>query len=127
MVYQNRNRNRTNQFFDNLERLAGESSSSSRATAGEMSSIRPTSSNAGEISPSTTTTTSRSGSVFGDEVQRLVSHISDLYLNDEISDVTLIVENSRFPAHKIVLAARSIYFKYVLKKDTVSLKKKLKF
>jgi BTB/POZ domain-containing protein 9 len=124
MVYQNRNRNRTNQFFDNLERLAGESSSSSRATAGEMSSIRPTSSNAGEISPSTTTS-SRSG----DEVQRLVSHISDLYLNDEISDVTLIVENSRFPAHKIVLAARSIYFKAMFfggmkesKENTVELK-----
>ena len=57
------------------------------------------------------TRSSRSGSVMGEEMQRLVTNISNLYLNEECSDVTLVVEGQKFPAHKVILAARSIYFK----------------
>jgi BTB/POZ domain-containing protein 9 len=108
MVVRNSSNQGRAQFFNNLEQLAGESSSGSSAARNraEMSSIRPPPSN-DERPPNI----SRSNSVFGDEVQRLVQQITDLYLNDELSDVTLIVESSRFPAHKVILAARSIYFK----------------
>ena len=41
----------------------------------------------------------------------LSEHIGALYLNDEYSDVTLVVENHRFHAHKVILAARSEYFR----------------
>ena len=41
----------------------------------------------------------------------LSEHIGALYLNDEYSDVTLVVENHRFYAHKVILAARSEYFR----------------
>jgi len=35
-------------------------------------------------------------------------------LNDEYSDVTLVVESNRFNAHKVILAARSEYFRALL-------------
>ena len=41
-------------------------------------------------------------------------HIGALYLNDEYSDVTLIVEKQPFSAHKVILAARSDYFRALL-------------
>merc|ERR1712012_366743 len=44
----------------------------------------------------------------------LSEHIGALYLNDEYSDVTLVVENHRFHAHKVILAARSEYFRALL-------------
>lgn len=44
----------------------------------------------------------------------LSEHIGALFLNDEYSDVTLIVENQRFNAHKVILAARSEYFRALL-------------
>ena len=53
------------------------------------------------------------------EVQH-VSHLSDhlgkLYLSEEYSDVTLVLEpdNKTIPAHKVVLAARSEYFRALL-------------
>ena len=44
----------------------------------------------------------------------LSEHIGALFLNDEYSDVTLIVENNRFNAHRVILAARSDYFRALL-------------
>lgn len=41
----------------------------------------------------------------------LSEHIGGLFLNDEYSDVTLVVESNRFNAHKVILAARSEYFR----------------
>ena len=41
----------------------------------------------------------------------LSEHIGALFLNDEYSDVTLVVESNRFNAHKVILAARSEYFR----------------
>lgn len=39
---------------------------------------------------------------------------SSLFLNPEYADVHLIVEGVSFPAHKIILAARSQYFRALL-------------
>jgi len=44
----------------------------------------------------------------------LSEHIGALFLNDEYSDVTLVVESNRFNAHKVILAARSEYFRALL-------------
>ena len=44
----------------------------------------------------------------------LSDHIGALYLNDEYSDVTLVVDGQRFDAHKVILAARSEYFRALL-------------
>ena len=41
----------------------------------------------------------------------LSEHIGALYLNDEYSDVTLVVEGTKFQGHKVILAARSEYFR----------------
>ena len=46
--------------------------------------------------------------------QFLSEHIGALYLNDEYSDVTLVVDNQPFSAHKVILAARSHYFRALL-------------
>nr|XP_033340113.1 BTB/POZ domain-containing protein 9 isoform X1 [Megalopta genalis] len=47
-----------------------------------------------------------------------INHLSDdigaLYLSDEYSDVTVIVGGQRFNGHKIILAARSQYFRALL-------------
>nr|CAD2200384.1 unnamed protein product [Meloidogyne enterolobii] len=45
---------------------------------------------------------------------QLVEQISSLYLNEDCSDLTLIVEDQRFPVHRVILAARSIYFHAML-------------
>ena len=45
-------------------------------------------------------------------VGSLSENIGALLLNDEYSDVTLVVGGQRFPAHKVILAARSEYFRY---------------
>jgi len=47
-------------------------------------------------------------------IHYLSEHIGALFLNDEYSDVTLVVENHRFHAHKVILAARSEYFRALL-------------
>ena len=47
-------------------------------------------------------------------IHYLSEHIGALFLNDEYSDVTLVVEHHRFHAHKVILAARSEYFRYDL-------------
>lgn len=44
----------------------------------------------------------------------LSEHIGSLCLSSEYSDVTLIVEGHRIPAHKVILAASSDYFRALL-------------
>lgn len=47
-----------------------------------------------------------------------IHHLSDqigrLYVSDEYSDVVLVVEEARIPAHKVILASRSEYFRALL-------------
>lgn len=59
----------------------------------------------------------------------LSEHIGALYLNDEYSDVVLSVDGQRFHGHKVILAARSEYFRALLfgglresKQDEIELK-----
>ncbi|CAG9585880.1 unnamed protein product [Danaus chrysippus] len=49
-----------------------------------------------------------------DCVGHLSEHIGSLCLSSEYSDVTLIVEGHRIPAHKVILAASSDYFRALL-------------
>jgi hypothetical protein len=49
-----------------------------------------------------------------DHIPHLSSHIGALFLNDEYSDVTLVVDAQRFRAHRVILAARSDYFRALL-------------
>ncbi len=44
----------------------------------------------------------------------LSDNLSSLYLSDNYSDLTLIIDNNRLPAHKVLLAARSDYFRALL-------------
>jgi len=48
-----------------------------------------------------------------DHIRTLSENLSSLLLNDSYQDITLVVENQRIPAHKVILAARSEYFRYV--------------
>lgn len=47
-----------------------------------------------------------------DHVRSLSDNLNALLLSDNYQDITLIVENHRIPAHKIILASRSEYFRY---------------
>lgn len=47
-------------------------------------------------------------------IQKLSDHIGALFLNDEYSDVSLVVDGQSFRAHKVILAARSEYFRALL-------------
>jgi BTB/POZ domain-containing protein 9 len=50
-----------------------------------------------------------------DHVATLSENLKNgLFLNSDYSDVNLIVEGVSFPAHKIILAARSFYFRALL-------------
>ena len=62
-------------------------------------------------------------------IEHLSDHIGALYLNDEYSDVTLVVDGNDFNAHRVILAARSEYFRAMLfggmkesKQDRIELK-----
>jgi len=46
-----------------------------------------------------------------EHTQSLCEHVGALYSNNEYSDVTLIVKGHRFKAHRVILAARSDYFR----------------
>ncbi|CAH8680767.1 unnamed protein product [Schistosoma rodhaini] len=43
--------------------------------------------------------------------KEIIPCISQLYRNETFSDVVLVVQNTRFPAHRAILAARSEYFR----------------
>ncbi|XP_026329697.1 BTB/POZ domain-containing protein 9 [Hyposmocoma kahamanoa] len=60
--------------------------------------------------------TSTGSRVVGDieHISHLSEHIGSLCLSSEYSDVTLIVEGHRIPAHKVILAASSDYFRALL-------------
>jgi len=48
-------------------------------------------------------------------ISHLSEHIGRLYISDEYSDIVLVVaDNHRIPAHKVILAARSEYFRALL-------------
>lgn len=49
-----------------------------------------------------------------DHTSFLSEDIGGLYLSDDYSDVTLIVNGQRFNGHKVILAARSQYFRALL-------------
>ncbi|KAI6190191.1 BTB/POZ domain-containing protein 9 [Aphelenchoides bicaudatus] len=59
---------------------------------------------------------STSGSSFYEfsDVTALLKQIETLYSTEDYSDVTLIVENERFPAHRVILACRSTYFRAIV-------------
>lgn len=49
-----------------------------------------------------------------DHMNNLSEHIGGLYLNEDYSDIILKVDDQRFHAHKVILAARSEYFRALL-------------
>ena len=49
-----------------------------------------------------------------DHVNYLSENIGALFMKDDYCDVTLLVESSRYPAHRVILAARSEYFRALL-------------
>ncbi|KAJ9578309.1 hypothetical protein L9F63_005475, partial [Diploptera punctata] len=49
-----------------------------------------------------------------EHINYLSEHIGALFLNDEYSDVILTVDGQRFHGHKVILAARSEYFRALL-------------
>ena len=46
-----------------------------------------------------------------DHIRLLSDNLSALLLNESYHDITIVVENQRIPAHKIILASRSEYFR----------------
>ncbi|XP_053950213.1 BTB/POZ domain-containing protein 9 [Anastrepha ludens] len=46
--------------------------------------------------------------------ERFSEQMAQLCMNDDYSDVTFIVEDQRLPAHRVILAARSEYFRALL-------------
>lgn len=48
-----------------------------------------------------------------DHIHLLAEQLGALVLGEEYSDVTFIVEGKRFPAHRVILAARCHYFRLV--------------
>ena len=48
-----------------------------------------------------------------EHVNQLSDNIGALFMHDSYSDITLVVDGQNFVAHKVVLAARSEYFRLV--------------
>ena len=48
-----------------------------------------------------------------EHVHHLSDNIGALFMQSDYSDITLLVENDCFPAHKVILASRSEYFRCV--------------
>ena len=61
-------------------------------------------------------TASSSDATMGEvnHISLLSDNLSALYLSDTFSDITLIVDGHRLPAHRVLLAARSDYFRALL-------------
>ena len=49
-----------------------------------------------------------------EHVEELAADIGKLLMNKDYSDVTFIVDGEQFPAHRVILAARSEYFRFFL-------------
>jgi len=49
-----------------------------------------------------------------EHIGQLSDNIGALFMQDSYSDITLLVDGHKFVAHKVVLAARSEYFRLVL-------------
>lgn len=49
-----------------------------------------------------------------DHCEELSKNIGNLVLQDDYSDVTFVVEEKKFPAHRVILAARCSYFRALL-------------
>lgn len=49
-----------------------------------------------------------------DHIHLLSEQLGALVQGEEYSDVTFIVEGKRFPAHRVILAARCHYFRWIL-------------
>jgi BTB/POZ domain-containing protein 9 len=49
-----------------------------------------------------------------DHVFSVSDNLGDLLLTAEYSDITLVVEDVSFQSHKVILAARSDYFRYLI-------------
>lgn len=54
-----------------------------------------------------------------DHVNFLSDNIGSLFQREDYSDVVIKIENHKFPAHKVVLAARSEYFRLVIILDAL--------
>uniref|UniRef100_A0A914WNW1 BTB domain-containing protein n=1 Tax=Plectus sambesii TaxID=2011161 RepID=A0A914WNW1_9BILA len=78
--------------------------------SGQPSSVRTSATNLGRSTSVTNAGTS--GEV--QHVSFLSEHIGSLYLDEGYSDVRLLVEDTAFPAHRVILAARSEYFRAML-------------
>lgn len=50
-----------------------------------------------------------------DHIHLLSEQLGALVQGEDYSDVTFIVEGKRFPAHRVILAARCHYFRWMLK------------
>lgn len=49
-----------------------------------------------------------------DHYKLILKNLESLYLNNEFSDLTFVVEDVEIPAHKVILAASSDYFRALL-------------
>ena len=47
-----------------------------------------------------------------EHVDQLSDNIGALFMQENYSDITLVVDGQKFPAHKVILASRSEYFRY---------------
>ncbi|KAE9548774.1 hypothetical protein FO519_008012 [Halicephalobus sp. NKZ332] len=105
MVFRaNLNRSRVQEYFSNLERLALDGRERMSDIGHQQGRAQATP----EEGSSRSSCPCKSNNI---EVQRLVEQISAMYMDEECSDCTLVVEGTSFPVHKAILAARSIYFK----------------
>lgn len=66
------------------------------------------------MSPASTSTGSTSNHYEIEHIQFLSEMIGNLYQSDEFSDTVLVVQNEKISVHKVILAARSEYFRALL-------------